>query len=433
MIQQLLHKDFEESNEKIIERTLMFLSQVGWVNPKDNFFESLARFLSEILKMEFVCIDKLSEDTLEAETFAMYYDGKFEDNITYTLKETPCGEVVEKSVCCFKSGVKNLFKNDQFLQEMNAESYVGTTLYSSKGKPIGLIAVISRNLLENNQIAETVVKLASLRTAGEIERLQAEQELKESEEKLRELNAAKDKFISIISHDLRGPFTGIIGLSERLRTNLQRYDIEEIQTFINHINDSANQTYTLLENLLLWAKSQNGAISFKPELLDLKEVFKEVSTLLVEIANSKSITINYQLDEELFVNADKNMLTSTLRNLITNAIKYSNIYSSIDISTESNNKHLKITVSDNGIGIDKNKQEKLFKIESNISSPGTENEKGTGLGLILCKDFVEKHGGEIWVESEIEKGSKFIFTIPHLEQEYESDLKRDRSLIPIGA
>jgi|GEM_PF-983505 len=163
------------TERKLIDDTQLFLLQCGWPSSGENFFESLARYLAETLDMDFVCIDRLSEDRQEAHTVAMYLDGKLDDNVSYTLKDTPCGDVVGKTICSFTSGVRDLFPNDTVLQDMAAEGYVGTTLWSSQGQAIGLIALISRKPLTNLQLAETVLMLTAIRAAGELEREQAEE------------------------------------------------------------------------------------------------------------------------------------------------------------------------------------------------------------------------------------------------------------------
>jgi len=173
------------TERKIIEQTQLFL--LGSGNPPDsgNFFESLARYLAETLDMEYICIDKLRGDLLTARTVALYCDEKFEDNISYTLKDTPCGNVIGKTICCFPKGVSQLFPKDLLLQEMRAESYVGTTLWNSGGQIIGLIAMLSRQPLKNRSLCETILKLAAIRAAGEMERMQAEEDLRKSEAKYR--------------------------------------------------------------------------------------------------------------------------------------------------------------------------------------------------------------------------------------------------------
>jgi len=172
------------TEHKLIEDTQVFLAQSGRIASGEDFFQSLARYLGQSLGMDYVCIDRLEGDGLSARTLAVYFDGKFEDNVTYALKDTPCGEVVEKKVCCFPKGVRHLFPSDEALQEMNAESYVGTILWGSKGQPIGLIAVIGRLPLANTRLAESVLQLVAIRAAGELERKWVEEKLGENRSRL---------------------------------------------------------------------------------------------------------------------------------------------------------------------------------------------------------------------------------------------------------
>ena len=172
------------TEHKLIEDTQMFLAQCGRIASGEDFFQSLARYLGRSLGMDYVCIDRLEGDCLSARTLAVYFDAKFEDNVTYTLKDTPCGEVVEKKICCFPKGVRHLFPGDEVLHEMKAESYVGTILWGSKGQPIGLIAVIGRQPLANRHLVESALQLVAVRTAGELERKLVEEELRENRSRL---------------------------------------------------------------------------------------------------------------------------------------------------------------------------------------------------------------------------------------------------------
>ena len=234
--------------------------------------------------------------------------------------------------------------------------------------------------------------------------------------KLQELNDAKDKLFSIIAHDLRSPFSSILGFSDILSKNIRDYDFEKSEKFINIIGSSARSTLYLLDNLLDWAKSQTGQFSFTPENLKLQNVISEIISVLNLTAQIKNISLNNKFtDIEVF--ADLNMLKTILRNLISNAIKYSKTGGQIDISAEQKNNFTEITISDNGIGMSEENIKDLFKIKGKTSIPGTANEKGSGLGLVLCKEFIEKHKGTIKVESVLNKGSKFKFTIPNIELE----------------
>ena len=241
-----------------------------------------------------------------------------------------------------------------------------------------------------------------------------DQKLIESEQNQRELNATKDKLISIISHDLRSPFTSIIGLTNLLPLiyNDTHQDIEKAESIAEMINLSAQNTLVLLDNLLDWTRSQTGKIEFRPSLFNLEPIIIETFRLLDSAAEVKNISLNYSPSISVEVYADKNMLTTVLRNLISNAIKFTHKKGEIDVSAIQKESVLEITVQDNGIGIHKDIQKKLFQIEKSLTTKGTENEKGSGLGLLICKEFINKHGGEIWVDSEIAKGTAFKFTLP---------------------
>jgi PAS domain S-box-containing protein len=243
-------------------------------------------------------------------------------------------------------------------------------------------------------------------------RKQSEDYLRESEARLRELNATKDKFFSIIAHDLRSPFNSILGLSTMMVEQARENDFEGMSEYAEIIRTSSQHAMNLLMNLLEWSRSQTGRIEFSPEYIDVFNQINEVSQLLVESANQKSIAILKQIPRNTLVFADKAMLGIILRNLISNAIKFSHPGGEITISAEKKDLELLIEVEDHGVGIKHQGLEKLFRIDQTYSTLGTQNEMGTGLGLILCKEFVEKHGGRIWVESEPGKGSKFSFAIP---------------------
>ena len=245
------------------------------------------------------------------------------------------------------------------------------------------------------------------------DRKQAEERLVLFNNQLKELNATKDKLFSIIAHDLKSPFNSILGFSDLLLENIRNYDIDKTETYISNINLTSKHILVLLENLLDWAKTQTGLIVFKPKRQDLKAIVQDIIDMLDSTAKIKNISLNISAVSNMDVYADPNMLHTILRNLISNAIKFTKSGGNIDIIAISEQDHVKISVIDNGVGMNEETLNKIFGIETNFTSNGTANEKGTGLGLILCKEFVEKHGGKIWVESELGKGSRFIFTLPN--------------------
>ncbi len=239
-----------------------------------------------------------------------------------------------------------------------------------------------------------------------------ELEIEQQNQQLIKLNTDKDTFISILAHDLRSPFNAFLGLSSLLIKDIHKYDVDKIEEFLILINKSAQNTFNLLENLLSWARMQSGKLPFSPQKLNFLSICDEVFENMQMIAENKGISITYFSMDEIYVYADKNMITTVLRNLVLNAIKFSNTGGSVKIFAIKEPSEVTITVSDNGIGIEPENIGKLFDVSQKYSNPGTADEPGSGLGLSLCKEFVEKHGGKIWVESTVDKGSDFIFTLP---------------------
>jgi len=236
--------------------------------------------------------------------------------------------------------------------------------------------------------------------------------LQESEVQLRELNATKDKFFSIIAHDLKSPFNGILGFSNILVDQIKQKDYNNIEEYAEIIQYSSQKAIDLLMNLVDWSRSQSGRMDFNPHVTDVSTIIHEVFELLKISALQKSILLTKKIEPSIIASVDKEMISSALRNLITNAIKFTNPGGTVEIKAEKIGHELKITVDDTGIGMDGNELAKLFRIDQSYSRPGTQNEQGTGLGLILCKEFIGVHDGSIWAESEVGQGSRFCFTIP---------------------
>lgn len=238
------------------------------------------------------------------------------------------------------------------------------------------------------------------------------QRLEESNQQLALLNSTKDRFFSIIAHDLRNPFHSVSGLSEILLNDHTKFSSEKIERFLSLIHTSSVSGNNLLENLLQWSRSQTGRILFKPVSLNLADIIEENLNLMEGELVRKSIAIKSIVEADITVIADENMVNTIIRNLLSNAIKFTYEDGNICIYAANHQPFVEVTVKDSGIGITEKNKRLLFKIDTNVSTRGTSNETGTGLGLILCREFVEKHGGKIWVESEEGKGSAFKFTLP---------------------
>ena len=225
-------------------------------------------------------------------------------------------------------------------------------------------------------------------------------------------NADKDRLFSIIAHDLKNPFNSILGFSGLLMRKVDNPVAADVQKYATHINTSASQTMLLLDNLLDWARLQRGKLLCAPRDLSMKDTVHGVAEQAEEMAAIKDVRIIQQVPDALMVRADEDMLKTILRNLLGNAIKFSNPGGQVTISGEEKGGEIHISVADKGIGISKEDLPRLFDENTKRSKEGTQNEKGTGLGLVLCREFVEKHGGKIWVESEPGKGSVFTFSLP---------------------
>lgn len=249
----------------------------------------------------------------------------------------------------------------------------------------------------------------------DIQRKASEEALREREIQLMELNATKDKFFNIVAHDLKNPFTSILGSSELLNKNIDKLEKENIRELSLILSDSAKSGYAILQNLLDWSRSQTGLLKINPESINLRNLIEEnISNLQLAAAN-KGIKMCNEVEENVFILVDKNMINTILRNLLSNAVKYTYKSGKIVVNETITTDEIIVSVKDTGIGIPRDRIEKIFKIETRNSIPGTENEQGTGLGLKLSKEFVEKLGGRIWVESVENKWSDFRFSIPRAE------------------
>jgi signal transduction histidine kinase len=231
-------------------------------------------------------------------------------------------------------------------------------------------------------------------------------------EDLKQINDTKDKFVSIIAHDVRTPIVALIGYAEILSNDIEELQKAEIKEFASSIVDISKQTIGLLTNLLEWSRLQTGRIEFHPTKVNAFNIAENTLALLTSNAEQKNISIINKLGIETTVFADENMMQSIFNNLVTNAIKFTNKNGQIVVTSSRLQDMVRFSVKDNGVGMDEAQKAMLFEMNKSFTTPGTTNEKGSGLGMILCKDFIEKHGGEIWVESNSGFGSEFFFTIP---------------------
>uniref|UniRef100_UPI003217FA6B tetratricopeptide repeat-containing sensor histidine kinase n=1 Tax=uncultured Draconibacterium sp. TaxID=1573823 RepID=UPI003217FA6B len=300
-------------------------------------------------------------------------------------------------------------RNENVLMKVQSKYYFTINLSILLGSVLLLALYFYATKRKHNKLLESSNELIN-HQKDLIEKSYSE--LKKNEIRLAELNATKDKFFSIIAHDLKNPFNILIGISELMISNPEIKHTKDYEALMEGMFQTAKSGHDLLENLLQWSRSQIGSIQMEPQVFSLNELFATVATLFSEMAKTKNITIAIQENLQLNAYADYNMANFVVRNLVNNAIKFSHNNSKIEVSACAQKQMVIISIKDEGIGIDSETIDKLFKIEHTVQKDGTANEKGTGLGLILCKEFVVKSGGEIWVESEKDKGSTFGFSLP---------------------
>ena len=375
--------------------------------------------------------------------FSYYYKKDYEKAIEYALpaynsieKENILAYIDMSTLCLFRSykelgDYKNAFKflelfnsNRWRLFDINRLSQIRAMQikYDSERKEIDL------NNQKQRTFLWTLIFLVLLAAAALLivfyvyrhrlmKKKNFELEMKnalisEQNEKLTELNATKDKFFSIIGHDLKNPYQSLLGFSNILIQDYHELSEREIKEFAGYIFEASDMGNRLLQNLLDWSRSETGRIKYEPELFSLNSIINDSILLASNTAKQKDVVIRTRIPEELKVFCDKNMIYTVIRNLLSNAIKFSYRGGVVTIHSAQTDSKVEIRVADNGVGMSEVLMEDLFKIDKRITKDGTENEKGTGLGLFLCKEFVEKNNGRIWVESEPGKGSIFVFTLP---------------------
>ncbi|MCF8368355.1 MAG: HAMP domain-containing histidine kinase [Bacteroidales bacterium] len=308
----------------------------------------------------------------------------------------------------FIFGNEHVSVSNYFIQTVGTSPriFLGLILATSLVIGVFLGIFIERKLiLKKSTSPEALIKIEEKETSKEIKSYKTEAEL-------RMLNATKDKFFSIIAHDLKNPFNSLLGFSDLLKNDYDNFNKEEIKRFIQIMHDSSKQGFNLLENLLQWSRSQTGRIAFIPGEVNVRDVVLGCIDLLGSSAKKKQIKIYYDIPENVILNGDIEMLSAVFRNLISNAIKFTPPNGSIKIKTKVLQKFTEISVIDTGVGIPAEKIHDLFRIDKQVSTSGTDNEKGTGLGLILCKEFIDKHKGKIKVSSEPKNGSEFKVILP---------------------
>ena len=450
------------TERKRIEDVLRFLGQCGTGGTGESFFQDLARYLAQSLDMEFVCIDQLEDGLLAAQTLAVFHNGEFEDNVSYTLKDTPCGDVVGKRICVFQRNVRAQFAKDAVLQELQAESYLGATLWSAQGKPIGLIAVIGRKPLADTRMAESILQLAAVRAAGELERLRAEESLRrlnaELEQRvaartaeLAETNRELEAFCYSVSHDLRAPLRSMDGFSQALLEDFGPQLDAVGRDFLNRIRSNCQRMARLVDDLLHLSRLTRSQMRHQP--VDLAALAQATIADLRQAEPDRAVEV--RIASGLVVVGDPVLLRAALGNLVQNAWKFTGKLPAAvievgmvaanqesgfrvqgsggrekgpgfgvqgsgregaddqdkAINAQSAMKHdgPVFFVRDNGVGFDMQYADKLFTPFQRLHP--MDEFPGSGIGLATVQRVIHRHNGRIWFEAEPGRGATFYFTI----------------------
>ncbi len=377
------------------------------------FFEFIHQTISELMRAENFYIAMYHQDT-DTVSFPYWVDEvdpqpeerKAERGLTEYVLRTGCTQLITEEL-------------DMQLREAGETSLLGETTkiwlgvpLKVEGKTIGVIVVQDYNdPLTYGEEEKEILTYISEQIALAIDKKYNEEKIIQYSEELKELNASKDKFFSIIAHDLKSPFHGLLGLTRMIVEEYDSMTENEVKLYLQTIKESTESTYKLIENLLEWSRLESGKMKYNPALQNMFMIVEDTRILLSQNARMKNINLRNKLSHQSFVYGDDIMLQSLVQNLISNAIKFTPADGSIEISENKHEEYIEYIVSDNGVGIRDIDIEKLFRIDINFSTKGTQQEKGTGLGLALCKEIVNIHGGKITVQSKIGEGTKIIFTL----------------------
>jgi two-component system sensor histidine kinase/response regulator len=317
------------------------------------------------------------------------------------------GKMINKSLLQFVDRENKLLITENFKKLAEKDTITFEISINIKGSKTATILVTATMLKQDSKNTGTFIVFNDITTFRK-----TEEALLKSEKELQISNAEKDKFFSIIAHDLKNPFHSILNLSDLLLKHYSTYDKEEVLTFIKMIHDSSSQAFSLLENLLHWSRARSGRMDLRPEKVDLNSVVTDNIRLLEVSASEKNIKLTNSVKPKTFVECDANMISTVIRNIISNAIKFTRPTGKINITSRENANTCELSITDTGVGISEENLGKLFRIDTHFSTTGTANEEGTGLGLILCREFINLNNGSIRVVSKPGKGSTFTVELP---------------------
>jgi len=382
------------------------------------YLRKLTELLANAFETKYSYIARiLDNEKYKAETIKFWSGNAIGNNFIFDYNGTPCANVMKGYITFYPQNLQEMFPEDQLIAGMGIESFIGAPIYNSKEKPTGMLVLMDDKPMQEKPNSRYILSIFASRAGAELERIYAEELLKKQTQELLRLNIMKDKFLKITTHDLTNPFNAIMGFSELLRKGIKHFNKTRIQEMVNIIDDSVKYSCTILENLTAWSKIQRDVLTFKPEKIDFRKISDYHINYFKNYATRKSLSISNNIKKEVFIYADNNMVNTIVRNLISNAIKFTDKKGKISVGARQNCENTEFIIQDTGKGMNKKDIKAIQMIEASDIKSLTEKETGTGLGLIICMDFIKRNGGRIWIESEVGKGTKVHFTLPSVKTE----------------
>ncbi len=405
----------EKKKMEVVREALLRISQAAYmVSNMENIYRKIHEAVMTLMPAKNIFIAIIDEKT--GKTFFPYFTDEF--NIPpfkrkSLIRITEYVLLQNHATLLEKEVIEVIYRSNETGVNEKVPKILLSAPLKIGGKTIGVITVLDyENFKAYGKEEEELLIFVTEQIAQVIERKRNSEAIQKYAEELKQLNDTKDKFFSIIAHDLKSPFQGFIGITELLSDDINNFSLSELSNLIKELHENAKNLYRLLENLLVWARTQQGIISYNPAEISLNEIVSRNIRLIIQRSEQKKINIVNNVFAGQTVYADKEMLDTILRNLLSNALKFTKIGGSISVSSKIIDNMVEISILDNGVGMNEALVESLFKINKKVGRPGTEGEKSTGLGLLLCREFVEKHSGRIKVESKENLGSTFSFTLP---------------------
>lgn len=377
------------------------------------FFKTLTQILAQTFDVGFCYVAEYTNPLRKQIHIVDFYNhGEHTQGMETDIENSPVENVLRGYVTSYPRQLNELFPEDKFTAELDIEGFLATPIFDSKGQTSGVLVLMDNEAVNEIPNARYILNVFASRCGAEFDRLISERKLLEQTRELIFANATKDKFLKIIAHDLKNPFHSIMGFAELLEKKSKEYSKEKIQEVVSIISGNVKDSYLLLENLADWSREQRGKLYSTPTDVQLVGALNDVLEIYERHMQKKEQSVSINIPDDTMIYVDEHMFQTVLRNLISNAIKFSEKKGKINITSKVVNNQVELVIADNGIGIPDEIKGYLGEFETNPANYGTDNEKGTGLGLVLCKSFLEKMDGSISIKSQRGVGTTVKINIP---------------------